>query len=118
MKLTSQEVFDTVVNHLRKQGCKAGDDEGCLYRGPNGTKCAAGILIHDDEYLPGIEGGQIFVLLGDSYREYYAFWDRLSPHKSLISELQYVHDEHVVHDWETDFKAIASNHSLIYMPPQ
>ena len=33
--------------------------EGCLYRGPNGTKCAVGALIPDELYKEEIEGWNI-----------------------------------------------------------
>lgn len=52
---TLQETFDIVVAHARKQGCKSMDGGICLYRGPNGLKCWAGILIPDEEYVPEME---------------------------------------------------------------
>lgn len=49
-----QETFDTIYKHLLDQGGKSVDrDTGiCMYRGPNGTKCAIGCLIPDDKYDP------------------------------------------------------------------
>lgn len=49
-----QVIFDQVVFTLAKQGHQSIDmtDGTCLYRGPEGRKCAVGILIPDDRYDP------------------------------------------------------------------
>jgi hypothetical protein len=65
--MTSQEVFDAVLFGLRAQGVASVveaprgdgcDDERfvCMYRGKNGTKCAAGMLLPDEAYKPTMEG--------------------------------------------------------------
>lgn len=58
--LNKQQVFDKVAAHLLAQGqtSSKGNHPGgtCLYRGPNGTKCAVGCLIPDDMYEPTMEG--------------------------------------------------------------
>lgn len=56
---------DKIEQHLIKQRAKAGIQEydingektvfRCYYRGPNGTMCAAGCLIKDEDYTPDIE---------------------------------------------------------------
>jgi hypothetical protein len=89
---TAQEVYDQVKAHLLAQKCKSENEEKCLYRGPDGTKCAAGILIGDDEYeerMDTCEG------LGDTS------WLGLveegavpNIHRNLIVSLQQVHDSH------------------------
>jgi hypothetical protein len=52
-----QEAFNKVWNHfvVNKGPASFVEDEhgevgGCQYRGPGGAKCAAGVLIEDDEY--------------------------------------------------------------------
>jgi len=56
-----QELFSTVVNHLRKQGKPAQDDEGqCVYRNDEGCMCAVGVLIKEDVYSDEIEGNSLF----------------------------------------------------------
>lgn len=56
-----QEIFETMVKNLMKQGRKSvvgsidSGDETCLYRGPNGSKCAIGFLIDDLEYNESFE---------------------------------------------------------------
>ena len=59
-----QQIFNKVATHLLKQN-KRSIDKGtdvCLYRGPNGTKCAVGVLIPDSLYLKTMEGRNILSL--------------------------------------------------------
>lgn len=52
-----QSIFDEVLFKLRAQGkSSTGDNNECLYRGNDNTKCAVGHLIPDDEYSPDMEG--------------------------------------------------------------
>lgn len=54
---TAQQVFNYVVLALVMQGNRSVDNNGmCLYRSPDGRKCAAGHLIPDSEYYPSMEG--------------------------------------------------------------
>lgn len=111
--MTNQEAFDTMVRHLRKQGRKSQDDERqtCLYRGPNGLKCAVGALIPDEEYRPewdekGMSASKIVkcchALQGvDS---------------NLLSIMQTIHDHCSITNWEAHFKSTASNYGLT-LPP-
>lgn len=49
-------MFDKMLEHLRAQGCRSVDEfDSCLYRGPNGTKCAVGALIPDEKYSKDME---------------------------------------------------------------
>ena len=71
--MNKQEMFTKVWRGLQAQGWQKseGPNErnrdngvGCLYRGPNGMKCAAGHLIPDEMYYPEMEGEHILFLLG------------------------------------------------------
>jgi hypothetical protein len=64
-EMTQQQIYDTVVAGLAEQGFKQsrkllssapGVSTTCAYRGDNGLKCAAGHIIPDSEYKPGMEG--------------------------------------------------------------
>ncbi|MGQ7794435.1 hypothetical protein ACUN0C_18675 [Faunimonas sp. B44] len=79
-----QEAFDTVVRHLFKQG-KQAKFGGCVYRGPEGTKCAVGCLIPDELYSPKLEGRSVFSLPQ-------RVLDQL-PAPSLLDKLQQAHDD-------------------------
>ena len=65
MKYTNQELFDKVFNNLWEQNkislnisdAEENDiDATCMYRSPDGCKCAAGFLIEDEYYNPLLEG--------------------------------------------------------------
>lgn len=113
--MDNQSVFDKIVGHLRKQGCKSqsgpADSYRCLYRGPKGTKCAAGCLIEDDEYLPEMESQKFNSLIRSSLGE---SLQRFSNNQDLICALQNIHDETSVSGWEFYFKQIAKDFNLTY----
>ena len=57
--ITKQDTFDTVYRGLAQQGFKRSLEtagEGCRYRGAEGRKCAAGYVLPDEMYHPGMEG--------------------------------------------------------------
>ena len=55
--MTNLEVIATVRAHLLQQNAKSINRYGrCLYRGPEGRKCAIGCLIPDEKYDPAFEG--------------------------------------------------------------
>lgn len=60
--MTKQEYFGLLVETSRAGGFPSAvpDDESeggafCLYRGPDGRRCAVGLLIPDDRYTPRME---------------------------------------------------------------
>jgi hypothetical protein len=118
-QLTAQEVFDTVVNGLRAQGRKSVDADGtCMYRNDNGTKCAAGLLMLDEEYSDRMEGTSIdAILAGTEGLGCPSLHERLSPHSKLIVELQKIHDGHFAQHWEDAFRGLAMQFSLKYTEP-
>lgn len=56
-KNSYQRIYDKVLRHLVKQGKVSVDRKSgqCKYRGPNGTSCAVGCLISDEEYFKGLD---------------------------------------------------------------
>lgn len=54
--MEKQEIFDKVATHLLTQNKRAHDGSSCVYRAPDGCKCAAGILVSDEDYSPSMEG--------------------------------------------------------------
>lgn len=109
---TDQEVFDHVSKHLLSQGCKSVNYEEnekcitmyCLYRGPNGTKCAAGCLIDDTEYKVEMENSTWSTLCQH----------RIVPfsHQELIVDLQKIHDDYNPDEWPEKLKQLANNYRL------
>ena len=76
-----KETFEYVLRRINEQGKPSMNDEDqCMYRGPDGLKCAAGHLIPDDEYDERMEGkSALFVLSGHK-------------HLQLIMRMQNAHD--------------------------
>ena len=96
-----QEIFDTVSVHLLTQNKKSQESSfysSCLYRGPNGTKCAVGCLIKDEFYDSSLEN-----YIADSF----CVINALELSGIVISEeiecllvgLQNIHDTQEVSDW-------------------
>lgn len=107
--MTKQEVFTTVVTHLRKQGCRSIDSAGvCKYRGNKGMACAVGCLISDAEYEPSMERENITAVL----RLYPNLHARLASSVELLIDLQHIHDACDVVDWENHFRTVAKTYSL------
>lgn len=57
-------LFDRIAAHLLAQNAQSRapntrSTTSCLYRGPNGRKCAVGFLITDDAYNRSIEGEDV-----------------------------------------------------------
>ena len=63
LKAEAQEMFNVVVEHLRKQNAKSEREADhkycvssiCCYRSPDGKKCAIGCLIPDEEHDPKMD---------------------------------------------------------------
>jgi hypothetical protein len=112
-----QQVFDYVVEKLREQGCQSISEGGnCLYRGPNGLKCAAGHLIPDDKYDERMENG---LILGSNHclsnSLVTSFFESTGVNLTLAASLQNVHDHHW-NDFEQVLRARAKVFGLVYSP--
>jgi hypothetical protein len=116
---TRQEIFDQVVNGLRKQGRESINSEGaCSYKNEEGLKCAAGQLVSDEFYNKNIEG--YLVCFGNEALEHNKATQALvnsgvNPQDlKLVSDLQYIHDNCIVSEWEWQWKDIAKEYGLNY----
>ena len=122
--LTPQETFTQIKNHLLKQNEKSmAQDEldpdpdplnwkgKCLYRGPNGLKCAAGIMIPDDFYKPEMDRGwpiKTVILRFDPLQE------NIQGDLQTMRGLQAIHDNVPPSLWPDDLKTYAQEHELVY----
>ena len=116
--MTAQEIFDTVAHHLIAQGKPALSGEGgCSYRAPDGSKCAIGCLITDEEYSEEFEDKDIkeVLCIAGGLRE------RLGDHETLLFWLQDAHDTRLLYyvdgatnfpAWEERMRAIAKRFGL------
>lgn len=96
-----QRVFDVVAAHLLAQGHRAKEITGsCLYRAPNGDRCAIGVLIPDALYTPSLEGNSVEKLIVK---------EAISPHygaihaedMSFLVTFQSIHDSINPVAWRT-----------------
>jgi hypothetical protein len=108
---SKQEIFDIISNHLLTQ-MKRSDAPGpkginlCKYLNPDGLKCAAGILIPNDQYDPEMEGKSWDTLVSDGFVEdKFAF---------LIYELQGIHDWTKPEDWKIALIKFAKQNHLTH----
>lgn len=113
--LTRQDIFNIAANGLLKQGKTSKDSVSCKYRGPNGLKCAVGMLIPDELYEDTFEGhsasssGVIKALVKAGMPNTVAFAD-------FLENLQDVHDDHQTGDWERELVNFAHHYGLNPLP--
>lgn len=112
--MNRQAVYDQVKAHLLTQGKRAMNEvEECLYRGPNGTKCAVGCLIEDEHYFPGLEFRRVHhpavrAALARSGVEFKPG----SRDETLLMRLQNVHDKGHVPEWAHELEDVARAFNL------
>ena len=110
-----QGIFDRVAGHLLEQKRKSRgllpNNRGvsCLYRGPDGLKCAAGVLIPDELYSTSLEGTSFLSLPVDVKRSAGGI-DQESV--GLIKRLQSVHDTCEPIDWRMTLEGVARSFNL------
>lgn len=120
---TNQEAFDLIVDALRKQGRKSGyvrdpeecapgeNDFRCMYRAPDGCKCAAGHILPDNDYNSNMEG-HTFLYIYENFELSFTLGNA-----DIVSDLQGIHDFRSVDDWEKGFAEVADLHDLRYVAP-
>ena len=109
-----KEAFDYVIDHLKRQDCKAmypEGDGGCLYRVEefrNVLKCAVGALISVYEYGADLEvqtvqyAGGVYDAISNSNPDWMVTEDSVD----MLIALQRLHDEVEVKDWSWLFSVI------------
>lgn len=111
--MTAQKIFDKIVTHLRTQNAVSATANGlCLYRSPDGKKCAVGCMIPDDVYDPDMEHHMAGSVIADC-RQLHDLYD----HRNLLESMQLVHDNHPISQWEAMFASIAAEYKLVYSAP-
>lgn len=125
--ITMQETFDFVVGKIREQGCASmGDNKSCLYRGPNGTKCAAGHVIPDDKYDPIMENCTVakneFTGMNEGVKLIRKVLLETGHDLQILRGLQFCHDEssrfeNFLERFEREAKSLAETYELQYTPP-
>lgn len=112
--MNKQEIFDKVYLGLKSQGFiqALGEFEDCQYRGVNGTKCAVGFLIEDEDYTDEFEGVGIVgnVLLQDYLKNR---WNIEPDTTRFLLNLQHAHDDGFHPNvMKINLTAVAKEHGL------
>lgn len=121
--MTNQQIFDKVREHLLTQNARsnARSIEGvpagitiCMYRGPNGLKCAAGALIADEHYHPGLEGQQCLAFPVATALRASGTYPEEDWGETMLRDLQRMHDddELPVDQWPRVMAQIACRYGL------
>lgn len=115
-------VFEHVATHLLTQNAKAQvkggeatkyyeDDEEeanmtCVYRSPDGLRCAIGSIILDSVYDPTLEGKTIVSMEVQEAVEKSVGFGLDTDDIQLLDVLQYIHDSIGVEAWPTKLDKI------------
>lgn len=106
-QFTKLEIIAFVREKLLTQNMQSVKYSGarakCLYRGPNGLKCAVGHLIADDEYGAFMEACTINASCFDKFEISH---DR----RRLLTRLQDIHDSRDPGHWIKDFAVVESDY--------
>ena len=89
--MNKQEAFDKALFGIRAQGgwSFAGT---CLYRSPNGRRCAIGHLLEDSEYMTKMEGKDVNVI----FSLLPVRLQMLDESLAFLKNLQDVHDKFAI----------------------
>jgi hypothetical protein len=129
------KVFNTVANHLLKQKRKAYNDGtmSCMYRSPDGLKCAVGCLIPDKEYGINLEGcGIVSIIQNEEMpNRNHSLWKAIEAgvgpctpkDMHLLRLLQNIHDDSredsertLVQVWAARLSQLAQTEKLAVFP--
>lgn len=98
-------MFDKICKHA-KLGVKSVGMSGCKYRGDNGSKCFAGVLIEDSDYTPELESCTVGILI--SLRKIPA----IRYQTMFLASMQQIHDQYQPKDWRRQLEKYATQNSL------
>lgn len=110
--MITQELFDTIYLGLQAQGWQRSFDaqrDLCMYRGPEGRKCAIGQAIPDDEYDRAMDDDVVGVFNCDDFHRQDMF---LNLTKDQFNELQWAHDNNEPDGMRAAFVNIAGKYGL------
>ncbi|HKR40089.1 MAG TPA: hypothetical protein VJU59_10515 [Paraburkholderia sp.] len=117
-ELDGQDVFDIAAWHLLRQHSQAiaPGTSKCMYRAPDGKRCAVGWLMPDDVYSRSLEFFSVrdlaSMMLDSTRHEYHAFAAFLIRHMVLLSDLQHMHDSNPPVQWPARLRVIAHQNDL------
>jgi hypothetical protein len=109
--LSAQDVFDIVATAMLRQNARAtADGVKCMYRAPDGKRCAIGWLMPDEVYERSLEFfgvRDIAARLGTERGDAGRFARFLYIHMPLLRDLQGMHDANLPAEWPQTLRDIA-----------
>jgi hypothetical protein len=111
--MNGQEAFTKVWTGLKAQGFLRALGEGgtCAYRGTEGRRCAAGILIPDAEYRPEFESKTISQLV--RLKQVPSLNDMSEDVRNVVQDCQWAHDDSITPaDMEGNLRNVAARYKL------
>ncbi|MBN3756034.1 hypothetical protein G3N95_24040 [Paraburkholderia sp. Tr-20389] len=109
--LSAQDVFDIVATAMLRQNARAtADGVKCMYRAPDGKRCAIGWLVPDEVYEKSLEFfgvRDIAVRLATESGDAGRFARFLYIHMPLLRDLQGMHDANLPAEWPQTLREIA-----------
>lgn len=107
--MNHEEIYRKVREHLLGQGKVSASVLGCVYRSPEGLKCAIGCLISDEFYYSNLETRGIY----DSSVQYAvegSLEEKINwaEEKDFFQELQSIHDRCNPATWESELDSFWS----------
>ena|ERR1700677_2684167 len=110
-KLTNQKAFNKTAKHLLTQRKKSESEEGgCLYRGPDSTKCAIGCLIPNKLMSMKLNDLNIVELKAKGGPEIKQLFEQCDP--VFLVGLQGIHDSFTVGSWAKQLKKLGQEYGL------
>jgi hypothetical protein len=119
--MNMQETFTAIATHLLTQMKRSSDrpddlGEGCLYRSPDGLKCALGAIIKDEFCDPALEDWSLSreqvktaVQKSLDVPNYEVF---TIDYKKMLQACQNVHDNYWPSRWREELTLIANQFKL------
>lgn len=115
--MTKQEIFNKAARHLLTQNARSGTEGGCLYKGPNGLRCAVGCLFpehYDTSSFEGMAAGS------EELRPHLIVCGILpenDPDSSLatlclLDRLQRIHDSFAPANWRQELTEAADDYGF------
>jgi|HubBroStandDraft_5_1064220.scaffolds.fasta_scaffold472574_1 hypothetical protein len=118
---TKQSLFDAMIGHLRKQGCRSVSPWGaCMYRSPDGLKCAFGGVIPDRLYgawMEGMNSGNVLRAEDCPEELKTMFPVEVRPLAYAVQSVHDNHDNYEPSQWEAHFKRVANEFGVRYSSP-
>jgi len=112
-----QKLFDKAVTHLLTQMAQSISDDGrCVYRGPNGLKCAIGALLDDAWYdadtLEYLSIGARYVQTAVAQSQGFDLSTLEEEDWIILRAVQNIHDTYLPDGWKDKLTALAEEHNL------